>query len=48
MFAIDDVVWASWRFIAEDEIRTLRHRNEVIGAYDTDSAGLNLYAYLDR
>ena len=31
MFATDDVVWASWRFMAQEQIPSLRHKNEVIG-----------------
>jgi hypothetical protein len=48
MFASDDVVWASWRFIAEEKIPSLRHTNEVLGAYVTSSARIHLYSYLDR
>ena len=48
MFASDDVVWASWRFIEEEMIPNLRHTNEVIGAYVTAAARLHLYSYLDR
>ena len=48
MFASDDVVWASWRFMAEEQIPSLRHTNEVIGAYVTAGARLHLYSYLDR
>jgi hypothetical protein len=31
IFANDDVVWASWRFIAKEKIPSLRHTNEVLG-----------------
>ena len=48
MFASDDVVWASWRFMAEEQIPSLRHTNEVIGAYVTAGARLHLYSNLDR
>jgi len=48
VFASDDVVWASWGFVAEEEIPSLRHTNEVIGAYVTAGARLHLYTYLDR
>jgi len=44
VFASDDVVWASWRFVAEEEIPSLRHTNEVIGAYVTAGARLHLYS----
>jgi len=48
MFASNDVVWASWRFMAEEQIPSLRHTHEVIGAYVTTGARLHLYSYLDR
>ena len=32
VFASDDVVWASWRYIAEENVHNLRQTNEVIGA----------------
>ena len=48
MFASDDVVWVSWRFMSEEQIPSLRHMNEVIGAYVTAGARLHLYSYLDR
>jgi len=48
MFARDDVVWASWRFMAEERIQNIRHTNEVIGAYVIAGTRLHLYWYLDR
>jgi hypothetical protein len=48
MFASDDVVWATWRFIAEEKIPSLRHTNEVLVAFVTSSARIHLYSYLDR
>jgi len=48
MFASDDVVWASWRFMAEEQIPSLSHTNEEIGAYVTIGARLHLHSYLDR
>jgi hypothetical protein len=48
MFASDDVVWASWRFIAEKKIPSLRHTNEVLEAYVMSSVRIHLYSYLDR
>jgi len=48
VFASVDVVFASWRFVSEEEITGLRHTNEVIGAYMTAGASLQLYSYLDR
>ena len=32
MFVSDDVVWASWRYIGEENVPNLRQTNEVIGA----------------
>ena len=48
MFASDEVVWASWRYISEEKVPKLRHTNEVIGAYVTAGARIHLYAYLDK
>jgi len=48
VFASNDVVWASWCFVAEEQIPSLRHTNEFIGAYVTVVARLHLYSYLDR
>ena len=47
-FASDAVVWASWRYIAEENVPNLRHTNEVIGAYFTAVARIRLYGLLDR
>ena len=47
-FANDDVVWISWKFTAEERVPSLRHTNEVIGAYVTAGARIHLYRYLDR
>jgi len=47
MFASDDVDWASCRFMAEEEIPSLRHTNKVIGAYMTAGTRLQFYTYLD-
>ena len=47
MFAKDDV-WISWKFTAEERVPSLRHTNEVIGAYVTAGARIHLYQYLDR
>ena len=48
MFASDDVVWASWRYIAEENVPNLRHTNEVIRAYVPAGARINPYGYLDN
>ena len=45
MFASDDVVWASWRHIAEETVSNLQH-TEVIGPYVTAEAKIHLYGYV--
>ena len=47
MFVSVDVGWASWRYIAEEKVRNLRH-TDVIGAYVTAGTRIHLYGYLDR
>ena len=47
-YASDDVVWMSWKYGAEEDVRILRYTNEVIGAYVTAGARIHLYRYLDR
>jgi len=47
-FASDDVVWISWKSEAEEPVPNLLHTNEVVGAYVTAGAGIQLYRYLDR
>ena len=46
--ASDDVVWASRRFIQEEDISNLHHTNKVIVAYVAAGARLHLYNYLHR
>jgi len=48
VFASDDVVWLSWKHGAEEDVPSLRHANEVMGAYVTAGARIHLYRYLDR
>jgi hypothetical protein len=48
VFAVDDVVCASWRYIDEENVPNLRHSNEVICSYVTAGAIIHLYKYLDR
>jgi len=48
VFANDEVVWVSWTFTAEERVLSLRHTNEVVGAYVTAWERINLYRYLDR
>jgi hypothetical protein len=39
--------WASWRYTDAENIPSLRHTNEVIGAFVTFGARLHLYSFLD-
>ena len=48
MFASDDVVWISWQYSADERVPSLRHTNEVIGAYATAGASIPLYSFLDK
>jgi len=48
MLANDDVFWISWQFSSEERVPSLRHTNEVIGAYVTARPRIRLYSYLDR
>jgi len=48
LFATDDVVWISWQYSADELMPSLRHTNEVIGAYVTDGARIHLYGFLDK
>ena len=48
MFASDDVVWLSWKHGVVEDVPSLRHTNEVIGAYVTAGARIHLYRYLGR
>jgi len=48
LFANDDVVWISWRHSADKRVPSLRHTNEVIGAYVTAGARIHLYGFLDK
>jgi len=47
-FASYDVVGISCKYGAQEDVPNLRHTNEVIGAYVTAGARINLYRYLDR
>ena len=46
--ASDDVVWISWQYSADERVPSLRHTNEVIGAYVTAGARIHLYGFLDK
>jgi len=48
LFAKDDVVWISWQYSADERVPSLRHTNEVIGAYVTSGARIHLYSFLDK
>ena len=47
MFASNSVVWASWRYTAE-QAPSVRHTNEVVAAYVACGGRMHLYAYLDK
>ena len=47
-FASDDFVWLSWKVTAEENVPNLPHTKEVIEAYVTAGARINLYSFLDR
>jgi hypothetical protein len=47
MFASDDV-WISWQFAEKERVPSLRHTNEVIGAFVTAGARIHLFSYLGR
>ena len=48
LFVSDDVVWISWQYSADERVSSLRHTNEVIGAYVTVGARIHLYGFLDK
>jgi len=48
VFASDDVVWLTWKRGAEEAVPSLRHTNEVIGAYVTAGARIHLIRYQDK
>ena len=42
------MLWVSWKFTAEERVPSLRHTNEVIGAYVSASARIQLNRHIDR
>jgi len=48
LFASDDVFWISWQYSADERVPSLRHTNEVIGAYVTAGARIHLYGFLEK
>jgi hypothetical protein len=48
VFASDEVVCASWRYIADEKVTNLPHTNEVIRSYVTAGTRIHLYSYLVR
>jgi len=48
LFANDDVVWISCQHSADELVPSLRHTNEVIGAYVTAGARIHLYSFLNK
>jgi hypothetical protein len=48
LFAGDEVVWATWRYVEQEEnLPAPRQTNEIIGAYLTTGARIKLYTYVD-
>ena len=48
LFANDDVVLISWQYSADERVPSLRHTNEVMGAYVNAGARIHLYGFLDK
>ena len=48
VFSSDDLVWIARKYGAEEQVPSLRHTNEVIGAYITAGATMHLYPYLKQ
>ena len=48
LFASDDVVWITWQYSTDERVPSLRHTNEVIGAYVTAGGRIHLYGFLDK
>jgi hypothetical protein len=48
LFVTDDVVWISWQYSADERVPSLRHTNEVTGAYVTAGPRIHLYGFLDK
>jgi hypothetical protein len=48
VFAGDEVVCASCRYIADEKLHNLPHTNKVVGASVTAGGRIHLYSYLDR
>jgi len=44
----NNVEWISWQFSSEERVPSLRHINEVLGAFVTAGARFHLCTYLDR
>jgi hypothetical protein len=47
-FASDDVVWLSSNYAAEEHVQSMRHTNDVIGAYVTAGERIHLYRNFDK
>jgi len=45
VFDSDDGVWLAWKHGAEEDVPSLRHTNEVIGAYVTGGARIHFIAF---
>ena len=42
----DSVFWASWRYIAQEKVPSLRHTKEVIASYVACGGRIHLFAHL--
>ena len=48
IFGSDSVLWASWRYNADEQAPSLRHTNEVVAAYVACGGRMQKYAYLHK
>ena len=48
LFASHGVVCASWRYIADEQVPSLRDTNEIIAAFVACGGRMYLYAHLDK
>jgi len=48
LLANDDVVWKSWQYLADEQVPSLPHTNEVISAHGTAGARIYLYGFLHK
>jgi len=48
VLASDSVVWASWRYTADEQVPSLRHTNEVIATFVACGGRMLSYAHPDK